>query len=189
MSRNTRPCTSRSVADPNGFWGEMGRRIDWMKPYTKVKNTSFGPAERLDQVVRGRYAQRLGQLHRPPLVQTRRQPGRDHLGGRRPDPGRKDHLWPAARARLQVRQRSEGQRRQEGRPGHDLPADDPGIDLRPCSPVRAHRRRALRRLRRLLAGQPRQPHRGCGVEVHHHVRRRHARRQARAVEEESPTTR
>jgi acetyl-CoA synthetase len=33
----------RSVQDPNGFWGEHGRRIDWVKPYTKVKNTSFDP--------------------------------------------------------------------------------------------------------------------------------------------------
>ena len=35
----------RSVADPVGFWGEHGRRIDWMKPYTKVKNTTFGPGD------------------------------------------------------------------------------------------------------------------------------------------------
>ena len=34
----------RSLEDPNGFWGEVGKRIDWMKPYTKVKNTSFDPA-------------------------------------------------------------------------------------------------------------------------------------------------
>jgi len=33
----------RSVEDPNGFWGEAGRRLDWIKPYTKVKNTSFAP--------------------------------------------------------------------------------------------------------------------------------------------------
>jgi len=33
----------RSIADPNGFWGEEGKRIDWIKPYTKVKNTSFDP--------------------------------------------------------------------------------------------------------------------------------------------------
>ena len=32
-----------SVADPDAFWGEHGKRIDWIKPYTKVKNTSFGP--------------------------------------------------------------------------------------------------------------------------------------------------
>ncbi len=33
----------RSISDPNGFWGEIGRRIDWIKPYTRVKNTSFDP--------------------------------------------------------------------------------------------------------------------------------------------------
>src|SRR5215470_19991307 len=33
----------RSLEDPNGFWGEMGKRIDWIKPYTKVKNTSYDP--------------------------------------------------------------------------------------------------------------------------------------------------
>ena len=31
----------RSIKDPNGFWGDMGKRLDWIKPYTKVKNTSF----------------------------------------------------------------------------------------------------------------------------------------------------
>ena len=30
-----------SVADPEGFWREQGKRIDWMKPYSKVKNVSF----------------------------------------------------------------------------------------------------------------------------------------------------
>ena len=33
----------RSVQDPDGFWGEVGKRIDWIKPYTKVKNTSYAP--------------------------------------------------------------------------------------------------------------------------------------------------
>ncbi|MEQ8396330.1 acetate--CoA ligase [Thalassobaculum sp.] len=31
----------RSVADPEGFWAEHGKRLDWIKPYTKVKDTSF----------------------------------------------------------------------------------------------------------------------------------------------------
>jgi acetyl-CoA synthetase len=30
-----------SVKDPDAFWGEHGKRIDWIKPYTKVKHTSF----------------------------------------------------------------------------------------------------------------------------------------------------
>jgi acetyl-CoA synthetase len=34
---------ARSVTDPDGFWGEHGKRLDWIKPYTKVKNTSFRP--------------------------------------------------------------------------------------------------------------------------------------------------
>jgi acetyl-CoA synthetase len=33
----------RSVKDPDAFWGEHARRIDWFKPFTKVKNTSFDP--------------------------------------------------------------------------------------------------------------------------------------------------
>jgi len=32
-----------SVSDPESFWRREGQRIDWMKPYTKVKNTSFDP--------------------------------------------------------------------------------------------------------------------------------------------------
>ncbi|HWL30916.1 MAG TPA: acetate--CoA ligase [Xanthobacteraceae bacterium] len=33
----------RSLADPNAFWGEQAKRLTWIKPFTKVKNTSFGP--------------------------------------------------------------------------------------------------------------------------------------------------
>ena len=36
---------AHSVSDPQGFWGEQGKRIDWMTPYTKVKNTNFGPGD------------------------------------------------------------------------------------------------------------------------------------------------
>src|SRR6202051_5107717 len=34
---------ARSVGDPNGFWAEQGKRIGWMKSYTKVENSSFAP--------------------------------------------------------------------------------------------------------------------------------------------------
>jgi acetyl-CoA synthetase len=33
----------RSVDDPEGFWAEHGKRIDWFKPYTKIKDTSYDP--------------------------------------------------------------------------------------------------------------------------------------------------
>ncbi|MCG5243043.1 acetate--CoA ligase [Azospirillum doebereinerae] len=31
----------QSVADPEAFWGEQGKRLDWIKPYTKVKDVDF----------------------------------------------------------------------------------------------------------------------------------------------------
>ena len=34
---------AESVSNPEAFWAEHGKRIDWIKPYTKVKNTSFAP--------------------------------------------------------------------------------------------------------------------------------------------------
>lgn len=33
----------QSVQDPDRFWAEQGKIVDWIKPYTKVKNTSFAP--------------------------------------------------------------------------------------------------------------------------------------------------
>ena len=32
----------RSIADPDAFWREHGRRIDWSKPYSKISPTSRG---------------------------------------------------------------------------------------------------------------------------------------------------
>lgn len=33
----------QSITDPDTFWGEQGKILDWMRPYTRVKNTSFAP--------------------------------------------------------------------------------------------------------------------------------------------------
>ncbi|WP_422386253.1 acetate--CoA ligase [Paracoccus sulfuroxidans] len=32
---------AESIADPDAFWGREGKRLDWITPYTKVKNTDF----------------------------------------------------------------------------------------------------------------------------------------------------
>ncbi|MEH0834090.1 acetate--CoA ligase [Pectobacterium cacticida] len=32
-----------SVDDPDTFWGDQGKIVDWIKPYTTIKNTSFDP--------------------------------------------------------------------------------------------------------------------------------------------------
>ena len=34
-----------SINDPEAFWGEHGKRLDWIKPYTRVKNASFAPGD------------------------------------------------------------------------------------------------------------------------------------------------
>jgi acetyl-CoA synthetase len=34
-----------ALADPEAFWGVHGQRLDWIKPYTKVKDTSFNEAD------------------------------------------------------------------------------------------------------------------------------------------------
>ena len=32
---------AESVRDPEGFWGHVGKRLEWIKPFTKVKDVSF----------------------------------------------------------------------------------------------------------------------------------------------------
>ncbi len=32
-----------SIRDPEGFWAEEAKRIDWFKAPTRIKNTNFGP--------------------------------------------------------------------------------------------------------------------------------------------------
>ncbi|KTR82028.1 acetyl-CoA synthetase [Novosphingobium barchaimii] len=35
----------RSLDDPEGFWAEQAKRIDWITPFTRVKETSFDEAD------------------------------------------------------------------------------------------------------------------------------------------------
>ena len=34
---------ARSIKDPDGFWAEHAKRVDWIKPFTRVENVSFAP--------------------------------------------------------------------------------------------------------------------------------------------------
>ncbi len=36
---------AHSISDPEGFWGEQGKRLDWMTPYTKVKNVNWDKSD------------------------------------------------------------------------------------------------------------------------------------------------
>src|SRR6201991_1674347 len=33
----------RSVSDPNAFWAEQAKRVDWIEPFSVVENTSYAP--------------------------------------------------------------------------------------------------------------------------------------------------
>ncbi len=35
----------QSIEDPDTFWGEHGKRLDWIKPYTEVKDVSFDKSD------------------------------------------------------------------------------------------------------------------------------------------------
>jgi acetyl-CoA synthetase len=34
---------ARALADPDGFWAEAAKRLDWIRPFTKVKDVSWDP--------------------------------------------------------------------------------------------------------------------------------------------------
>jgi acetyl-CoA synthetase len=36
---------ARSITDPDGFWREEAQRLDWIKPFSSVKQTSFNEAD------------------------------------------------------------------------------------------------------------------------------------------------
>ena len=35
----------QSISDNEGFWAEQAKRVHWIKPFTKVKDVSFGPGD------------------------------------------------------------------------------------------------------------------------------------------------
>ena len=137
-----------AARDPRGVVGEAGRGARLVR--------AMGPGARrlrgaLLQVVHRRQAERLVQRPRPPRRGRPRRQGRLPLA-RRGGRGARRHLRRPAARRQAPRERAQGARHRARRRGRDLPADDPRGG-RGDARVRAHRRAAQRRLRRLLAGR------------------------------------
>ena len=63
---NTRKCTQRSLADPERLLGRAGQAHPLDEAFQQGQEHLVRPAQRLDQMVRGRHHQRRLQLHRPP---------------------------------------------------------------------------------------------------------------------------
>src|ERR1700680_5112866 len=74
---------ARSLADPEGFWGEAARAIDWIEPAKKIFDPSMGPYGRwftggvvntcynaLDRHVANGRAEQVALIHDSPLANT-----------------------------------------------------------------------------------------------------------------------
>jgi acetyl-CoA synthetase len=123
MMKHTRNGTSRASRIPEKFWGKHGKRIDWFKPYTKVKNTSFtgkvsikwfedGTPTSPTTASTGTWRSAATRWRSSGKATTRTTTRRS------PTSELHDEV-------CRLRQRDEVERRQEGRPGHHLHADDP----------------------------------------------------------------
>ena len=138
----------QSVTDPNRFWAEHGKRIDWIKPFSKVRNSAFEGDVHIawyeDGTLNASY--NCIDRHLPKRAeQTAILWEGDDPGEDRRVTYRELH---EAVCRLANVLKARGVR--EGRPGHDLPPDDPRgrhRDARLCS----HRCDPFGCLRRFLA--------------------------------------
>ena len=74
---------ARSLRDPEGFWGEAAREIDWIEPARKIFDRSIGPYGRwfagavvntcynaLDRHVAGGRAGQVALIHDSPLTNS-----------------------------------------------------------------------------------------------------------------------
>ena len=138
--------------DWQGFWAQQALELDWSKEWQTILEWDLPVRE----VVRRRQAQRRVQLPRPPRRRRPRRPGRVLLGGRA---GRHPcGLLPRAPRRdVPRRERAAVVRRREGRPRRDLHGHG-ARDRRHDAGVRAHRRAALGRVRRIQRAVVARPH-------------------------------
>jgi acetyl-CoA synthetase len=129
----------RSIKDPDGFWAEQAKRLDWVKFPTKIKNTSFAyPDVSIKWFEDGILNVAANCIDR-------------HLAERGDDIA---IIWEPDNPADEPEYISY---RQEGRPRHHLPADDSAGCL--ChARLRPYRRGALGGFRRLLAGRASRPY-------------------------------
>ena len=167
----------RSIEQPDAFWGEQAQLIDWHKPPQQICDYSKPPF--VKWFVGGETNLCHNAVDRHAATASER-PGADlHLDR---DQRRKDlHL-----RRTEERSDAHGgdhaePGRRQGRPRADLHADDRRSHLRHAG-LRPHRRHPLGGVRRLRLGLAGHAHRRRQAEADRLLRRRHARRQGRALQ-------
>ena len=101
---------ARSISDPDGFWAEQAKRIDWIKPPTKIKNTTFAyPDISIKWFEDGVLNISANCIDRH--LRDARRPGGDHLGRRHTRHRRQAITYRELHERgLPLRQRAQGAR-------------------------------------------------------------------------------
>ena len=166
---------ARSIKDPNGFWAEQAKRIDWIKPFTKVKNTSFDAATTSRS--NGSRTARSTSLTTASTAISPSAATRPRSSGKATIP-KDDKKLTYKQLHAEVCRFANVLKARGVKKGDRVTIYMPMIseaayrDAR----LRAHRRHPFGGLRRLLAGLARRPHRGLQVDRRRHRRRRPARR-------------
>ena len=164
---------ARSLADPDGFWGEQARRLDWFTAPAKGANWSYRSFR--NQMVRGRCSQPLLQCGRPALARESRHPGDVWEGD---EPGVIRTITYGALT-PQVNYVANALKAIGVRKGDRVTIYLPMIPEAAVTMLACARIGAVhsRRIRRLLARSTCRPHSGLRQPSRGHCRWRHARRQ------------
>ncbi len=157
-----------------GRTGEMHRMVQEMGHGAR---RAQGP---LREMVLRRHDEHLLQLPRPPPQDARRQ-DRPHLGRRAAHRFEEVHVQGAPPRGLQVRERAQVARHQEGRSRQPVPPDDPRARHRDAR-LHAHRRDPFDRIRRLQRRVSQGPHHRRRREDARHERRQLPPRQGRGAQ-------
>ena len=169
---------ARSLSDPEGFWAEAAREIDWIEPAKKIFDPAMGAYGRwfaggvvntcynaLDRHVAGGRADQVALIHDSPLTNTIS----------------KFTYAEMLQGGADARRRDAGFRRRQGRPRHPLYADGAGSGVRDAG-LRADRRGAFGGVRRFCREGTRDPDRGRQAEADFFGELRHRARPHRAVQ-------
>ena len=169
---------ARSLADPEGFWAEAAREIDWIEPAKKIFDPSSGAYGRW---FTGGCGQHLLQRARPPC--RRRPRGASGADPRFPADQQRHqiHLCRAARRGEAACRHHAGFRRRQGRPRPPLYAAGAGSRDGDAG-LRADRRRAQRGVRRFCGQRACEPHRRRQAKADFFGKLRHRARPHRALQ-------
>jgi hypothetical protein len=149
----------RSVADNEGFWAEHGRRLDWIKPYTKIKDVSFSGDVHIKWFYDGTLNASANCIDR----HLAKRANQTAIIWEADDPNEKNRFITYKELHEQVSRLANVMKK------HGVKKDDSRSRL--CAAcLRPDRRRPFRGVRRLLAGVADRPHSGLRFEFCHHRR-------------------